>query len=82
MKIILNLEKVKDVRVYGIEKYCPQSVSLYVNYYDNENRFEYTQSFKDLCESSIKGIIEKVQKAYDKIKQALFKGEKIIEIIL
>ena len=82
MKIILNLEKVKDIRVFGIGEYNPKSVSLYVNYYDKEPAFEYIQILKDLCQAAEIGVIEKVEKAYGEIKQALLKGEKIVEIRL
>ena len=59
-----------------------KSVSLYVNYYDKEPAFEYIQILKDLCQAAEIGVIEKVEKAYGEIKQALLKGEKIVEIRL
>lgn len=82
MKAVLNLEKVRAVKVYGLEEFNPKIVSLYVYFYDNEPGFEYRQGLTDLCEDSKEDIKKKVEKAYNDIKQALFNNKKYVEVEL
>ena len=82
MKVLFDLTKVRDVKVFGLEVFIPKVVKLEVNYYDNEPSFEYTNVLTDLCDESRTYAKEKVEKAYNDIKQALLKGEKYVEIEL
>lgn len=56
MKVVLTLEKVKDVLLFGLEQYNPRSVSLLVHYYNNEPCFEYSKNLIDLSESRKKTL--------------------------
>lgn len=82
MKVILNLEKVRNVKVLGLEDFVLKRLSLYVNYYDKEPSFEHLYITTDLCESAKEDCKRIVEKAYNSIKQALFNNEKYVEIEL
>lgn len=82
MKLLLNLTKVRNIKAYGLDDFILKTVKLTVNYYDNEPSFEYMQVLTDLCDGSQIYVKEKVEKAYNDIKQALLKDEKYVEIEL
>lgn len=79
MKTLLNLTKVRSVRLYEADDLV---VKLLIYYYDGEPYFEYECMLTDLCLSSKTYEKEKVEKAYNDIKQALLKGGKYVEIEL
>lgn len=80
MKTLLNLTKVRSVRLYGADDLVV--VKLLIYYYDGEPYFEYECVLTNLCLSSKTYEKEKYEKAYNDIKQALLKGEKYVEIEL
>jgi hypothetical protein len=82
MKTLLNLTKVINVKVFGLEDLSTDVVKLIVNYFNNEPSFELIVDLTELCDESKKQEKERVEKAYDEIKQALLKGEKYVEIEL
>ena len=82
MKAILNLKNVRTVKVFGMEDFIPKVVKLIVNYFNNEPSFEHIVVLTELCDGSKKQKKERVEKAYNDIKQALLKGEKYVEIEL
>ena len=82
MKAILNLKNVRTVKVFGLEDFIPKVVKLIVNYFNNEPSFEHIVVLTELCDGSKKQKKERVEKAYNDIKQALLKGEKYVEIEL
>lgn len=82
MKTLLNLKRVRNVKVYGLDDFTPKTVKLIVNYYDDEPSFECAKVLTDLCDGSAQHQVEKVKKAYNDIKQALLKDEKYVEIEL
>ena len=82
MKTLLSLTKVRTVKVFGLEDFIPKVVKLIVNYFNNEPSFEHIVVLTELCDGSKKQKKERVEKAYNDIKQALLKGEKYVEIEL
>lgn len=82
MKALLNLTKVRNVKVFGLEDLSPKVVKLIVNYFNNEPSFEHIVVLTELCVVSKTYEKERVEKAYNDIKQALFKREKYVEIEL
>lgn len=82
MKTLLNLTKVRNVKVFGLEDFIPKVVKLIVNYFDNEPSFEHIVVLTELCVASKTYEKERVEKAYDEIKQALLKEQKYVEIEL
>ncbi len=82
MKALLNLTKVRNVKVFGLEDLSPKVVKLIVNYFNNEPSFEHIVVLTELCAASKTYEKERVEKAYNDIKQALLKGEKYVEIEL
>lgn len=82
MKALLNLAKVRSVKVFGLEDLSPKIVKLIVNYFNNEPSFEHIVVLAELCVVSKTYEKEKVEKAYNDIKQALLKGGKYVEIEL
>lgn len=82
MKAILNLKNVRTVKVFGLEDFIPKVVKLIVNYFNNEPSFEHIVVLTELCDGSKKQEKERVEKAYNDIKQALLKREKYVEIEL
>ncbi len=82
MKTLLNLTKVRNVKVFGLEDLSPKVVKLIVNYFNNEPSFEHIVVLTELCVVSKTYEKERVEKAYNDIKQALFKREKYVEIEL
>ena len=82
MKVILNLKEVRTVKVFGLEDLSPKVVKLIVNYYNNEPSFEHIVVLTELCVASKTYGKERVEKAYNDIKQALLKREKYVEIEL
>lgn len=82
MKALLNLTKVRNVKVFGLEDLSPKIVKLIVNYFNNEPSFELNVVLTELCDGSKKLEKERVEKAYNDIKQALLKEEKYVEIEL
>lgn len=82
MKALLNLTKVRNVKVWGLEDLSPNVVKLIVNYFNNEPSFEHTVALTELCFVSKTHEKERVEKAYNDIKQALLKGEKYVEVEL
>lgn len=83
MKLLLNLKRVNNVIVSGLEDYpYRNSVKMKINYYDGEPALEYKKDLTNLCDSSKDYEIKKVGKAYNTIKQALLKNEKYVEIEL
>ena len=82
MKVILKLKNVRTVKVFGLEDLSPNVVKLIVNYYNNEPSFEHIVVLTELCVLSKTYEKERVEKAYNDIKQALLKGEKYVEVEL
>lgn len=82
MKTLLNLTKVRNVKVYGLDDFTPKTVKLTINYYDNEPSFEYMKVLTELCDGSKDYVKKLVGKAYNDIKQALLKDEKYVEVEL
>lgn len=82
MKTLLNLTKVRNVKVWGLEDLSPNVVKLIVNYFNNEPSFEHIVVLTELCDGSKKQKKERVEKAYNDIKQALLKEEKYVEVEL
>lgn len=82
MKALLNLAKVRSVKVFGLEDLSPKIVKLIVNYFNNEPSFEHIVVLAELYVVSKTYEKEKVEKAYNDIKQALLKGGKYVEIEL
>lgn len=82
MKTLLNLTKVRNVKVFGLEDLSPDVVKLIVNYYNNEPSFEHIAVLTELGFVSKTHEKELLEKAYNDIKQALLKGEKYVEIEL
>lgn len=82
MKALLNLTKVRNVKVFGLEDLSPKVLKLIVNYFNNEPSFEHIAALNGLCFVSITYEREKVEKAYNDIKQALLKEQKYVEIEL
>lgn len=83
MKVLLNLTKVRNVKVCGLDYSFPNNtVQLTVNYYSDEPCLKHTKSLVDLCDGSRDYEKKKVEKAYNDIKQALLKGEKYVEVVL
>jgi 3-methyladenine DNA glycosylase AlkC len=82
MKTLLNLTKVRNVKVFGLDDFTPMTVKLIVNYYNDEPSFECAKVLTNLCDGSQIYTKEKVEKAYNDIKQALLKDEKYVEIEL
>jgi hypothetical protein len=84
MKTLLNLTKVRNVMVWGLNDDYSYSnrVKIKVNYYNGEPALEHEKKLTNLCEGSKDYDKKLVEKAYDDIKQALLKGEKYVEIEL
>lgn len=82
MKTLLNLTKVRNVKVFGLEDLSPKAVKLIVNYFNNEPSFEHIAVLTELCVASKTYEKERVEKAYNDIKEALLKREKHVEIEL
>lgn len=82
MKTLLNLKRVRNVKVYGLDDFTPKTVKLIVNYYNDEPSFECAKVLTGLCDGSAQHQVEKVKKAYNDIKQVLLKDEKYVEIEL
>lgn len=82
MKTLLNLTKVRNVKVFGLEDLSPNTVKLIVNYYDGEPYLEHNRNVEHLCYNDKIYEKERVEKAYNDIKQALLKEEKYVEIEL
>ena len=78
----MKLTKVRNVKVFGLEDFNPKVVKLIVNYFYNEPSFEHIVVLTELCAVSETYEKEKVEKAYNDIKQALLKGKKYVEIEL
>jgi hypothetical protein len=82
MKALLNLAKVRSVKVLGLEDLNPKIVKLIVNYFNNVPSFEHIVVLAELCVVSKTHKKELVEKAYDEIKEALLKEKKYVEIEL
>lgn len=85
MKVILNLKNVRNVMVWGLDDDSypySNSVKMKVNYYNGEPALEHEENLTNLCDGSKDYEKERIEKAYNDIKQALLKREKYVEIEL
>lgn len=74
--LLLNLRDVKSVSYRNVD----YKVYININYYNGEVPFAYNADFSDLAHKDYK--VEKVRKVYEKISDAMKKGELYVEIDL
>jgi hypothetical protein len=74
--LLLNLRDVKSVSYRNVD----YKVYININYYNGEVPFAYNADFSDFAHKDYK--VEQVREVYEKISDAMKKGELYVEIDL